>query len=429
MAPEIMEILQKSLDWIEEHLRAQIRPEELCAMAGFSLSHYSRLFEAATGLSIGRYLTRRRLVHAAYAMSRGTDAISAAMEYGFDTHAGFYKAFRREFGCAPSVYLRTHRAARPSPVRLKEETDVIDRKLVSRALCAWGLQNESVTGIYYANTGYRSDNALYIGGGYVLKCSKSLGLMHRQVRLMKALSAHGLGAPVIPAQDGREIVTEGDTDMILMPRLSGAPANAVGMMKEPETARAVGEGLARLHAALRECDSALCEEEDLVKTLREWAIPAAAKEIGLDETWTREYLSAFSALYPHLPVQIVHRDPNPDNMLMENGRVAAFLDLDLSRILPRIFDLAYASTGILVDAFGSLAPEERLAYFDAAKQIWQGYDEAAPLCDAERRALPLMVVAIELICIAAFAGTEKLRPMLEENKQMFRLISEHMDLF
>jgi len=40
-----------------------------------------------------------------------------------------------------------------------------------------------------------------------------------------------------------------------------------------------------------------------------------------------------------------------------------------------------------------------------------------------------MVVAIELICVAAFSGSEKLRQVLEENKRMLRFILENMDRF
>lgn len=429
MSPEKERILQRAIDTIEQSLRAQISVEELSAQAGFSQTHFCRLFESAAGLSIGRYISRRRLLHAIWAISCGTSATDAALEYGFDTHAGFYKAFRKEFGCAPSVWLRTHRAARPAKVLLKEGKDMVEKKSILQALRAWGLEHESVSSIYYANTGNKSDNAFWVGDQYVIKCSQSLGKMHRQAQLMQALHRHGLGVAVVPAKDGALVVHEAETDFLLTERQEGDPADALSIMNEPEKARAVGEGLARLHVAPKECDPSLCEEEDLEKTLREWALPAAMREMQLDADWARGYMEHFAALYPLLPKQIVHRDPNPDNMLLVGGTVAAFLDFDLSRILPRIFDIAYASTGILVDTFSRIGPEERMAFFDVAKELWRAYDAAAQLTQEEKEALPLMAVAIELICVAAFTGSEKLRQMLEENKLMLRMMLENMDRF
>lgn len=89
-----------------------------------------------------RYITRRRLLHAAYVIQKGMDALEAAMLYGFDTYAGYYKAFCRECGCSLTRYLQTHRAATPVRVNLKEENKMPDKKQLEQVLEAWGLQNE-----------------------------------------------------------------------------------------------------------------------------------------------------------------------------------------------------------------------------------------------------------------------------------------------
>ncbi len=425
MSPEIERIIQQSLDTIEDNLRAQITPQELSEQAGFSLYHYYRIFEAATGMSVMRYITRRRLLHAAYAMSRGTDATAAAMEFGFDTHAGFYKAFRREFGCAPSRYLRTHRAARPFRINLKEVTRMADSKIIAQALKEWGMERAPVTNIYYTNTGNRSESTFFVGDAHVLKCSARLGELHRQAALQRTLFAHGLAAKIVPAADGREIVRIGEMDFMLNERLKGRPANAMQMMAESQQAHAVGEGLARLHAALRECDPLLCAEEDLLATLRDWAVPAAQRAMNLDSAYVQTYLDRFAALYPQLPKQIVHRDPNPDNIFLLEGRVEAFLDFDLSRILPRIFDICYAATGVLSDAFTRVDSAKQPAFFDVAQAIWHGYHAVAPLTDAEKQALPDMVIAIQMICVAAFSGTEKFAELAETNRRMLRMMLEN----
>lgn len=94
-------MIQQSLDYIEENLRAEITAAELAQMAHVSLYHYYRLFQQATGLPVMQYILRRRLLHGVYAMKQGQSKIDAALSFGFDTYAGFYKAFCREFGTTP----------------------------------------------------------------------------------------------------------------------------------------------------------------------------------------------------------------------------------------------------------------------------------------------------------------------------------------
>ncbi|MGI6240092.1 MAG: helix-turn-helix transcriptional regulator, partial [Christensenellales bacterium] len=80
--------------------------------AGYSAYHFSRLFADACEMPVMAYVTWRKLHFALYDLSQGKKVIDTAMEYGFDTHAGFTKAFKRRFGYPPSLcFLRAH----PSP--------------------------------------------------------------------------------------------------------------------------------------------------------------------------------------------------------------------------------------------------------------------------------------------------------------------------
>lgn len=429
MSPEILGIIQESLDTIEARLRTELSAQELADSAGFSLYHYYHVFEAVTGMSVGRYITHRRLLHAAWSMSRGQDATAAALEYGFDTHAGFYKAFRKEFGCSPTQYLRSHRPARPARVNLKEEPKLTDMKTITRALAAWGMAQEPVSRIYYTNTGNRSERTFAVGQEHYIKVSSQPGELQRQAVLQRALQAQQLTAAVVPTLAGEDVLHMEELDFLLLRRAHGQPVNALAMLAEPQQARALGEGLARLHAALQACDPLLCYAEDYTATLRDWAIPTARAAIVPDALWLEDYRARMEAAFPSLPTQIIHRDPNPDNILMQDGRVVGFLDFDLSRILPRIFDLCYIATGLLCDAWPHATPQQRLNFFTAAKAVWQGYDSLAPLTEQEWRALPDMVLAIQLTCVAAFAGSDKLAQQFEVNVEMMQFILENMERF
>ena len=114
-------MIQRSLDYIEENLKTEVTAAELAKMAHVSLYHYYRLFQQATGLPVMQYILRRRLLHGIYAIKQGSSKTDAALLYGFDTYARFYKAFCREFGSTPSEFLQSCRAKRPYRINLMEE--------------------------------------------------------------------------------------------------------------------------------------------------------------------------------------------------------------------------------------------------------------------------------------------------------------------
>ena len=89
-----------------------IRIDELARAVNYSTWHFSRVFLALTGTPVMAYVARRKLAHALYDLSRGKRVIDVAMDYGFETHAGFTRAFRKCYGCPPSLY-HLHVAAQP----------------------------------------------------------------------------------------------------------------------------------------------------------------------------------------------------------------------------------------------------------------------------------------------------------------------------
>lgn len=110
---ETAAILQAILEHIDAHLGENLSPERLASRAGFSMWHFCRVFRWATGYSPMEYVRGRRLAFAAHALCGAARIIDLSLEYGFETHSGFSKAFRRHFGCPPEVY-RLH-AACPLP--------------------------------------------------------------------------------------------------------------------------------------------------------------------------------------------------------------------------------------------------------------------------------------------------------------------------
>lgn len=92
-----LDILQDSIDYVEDNLKSDITAEELSKRAGFSIFHYYHLFQKGIGIPVNQYILKRKLHSAIYEISLGKKSIDVALSYGFDTYAGFFKAFKREY--------------------------------------------------------------------------------------------------------------------------------------------------------------------------------------------------------------------------------------------------------------------------------------------------------------------------------------------
>lgn len=107
-------MIQSVLDDIDRRITEKIRIEELAYAANYSTYHFCRVFMDMTGTPVMNYVIRRKLEYAQYDLSQGKRIIDVAMDYGFDTHAGFTKAFKKVFGYPPSLH-RLHISASPPP--------------------------------------------------------------------------------------------------------------------------------------------------------------------------------------------------------------------------------------------------------------------------------------------------------------------------
>ncbi len=96
--------IEKCIDFIEEHIKEDITIEEIASHSGYSLYHFCRVFSLCMGMSVMEYIRGRRLSLAATELFKGRKIIDIALDYGFETHSGFSKAFRKAFGYSPSKY-------------------------------------------------------------------------------------------------------------------------------------------------------------------------------------------------------------------------------------------------------------------------------------------------------------------------------------
>ncbi|MBQ6887355.1 MAG: helix-turn-helix domain-containing protein [Lachnospiraceae bacterium] len=422
-------IIQKSIDYIEDNLKTDITAKELSEMAGFSMFHYYRLFQSAVGLPVMQYITRRRLLNALYDMHCGEKMVIVALNYGFETQAGFYKAFIREFGYTPTEFLNMSKKKKPYRINLfKEEHIMVSHKKLKEVLQNWGLENEKLTDVVYAETGNISESACYVGDNYIIKFSPNLGNIEKHISLSQAIESIGLStATPIKTVEGKFVAASEELYFYVTRRLEGKQLKASTMYFEDymPKARFIGEIVGQLSVALSKVD-VITNQANIFKSAKEWAIPALVGKVDMPKSFVEMYEKEFGEIYESLPQQIIHRDPNPGNIILCGGNWGV-LDFDLTERNIRIFDPCYAATAILSESFEADNTDKLNQWIMIYKNILYGYDEVVKLSDNEWKAIPYVVITNQLISTAWFSEQEKYRELYETNKKMTEWMLQNFD--
>lgn len=105
--------IREVLRYIDKNLTDDLRLVDIAKMVGYSPWHLYELYKKHTGKPIMTHIREMRIKKAAVEITSGRRLYDIAMDYGFETQAGFYKAFHTVIGCSPSDYARHElRAAR-----------------------------------------------------------------------------------------------------------------------------------------------------------------------------------------------------------------------------------------------------------------------------------------------------------------------------
>jgi len=417
--------MQRILDLIEATLDADVTPAEIAEKSGYSLWHFLHLFQKEVGQPLCRYRIKRRLAHAIFAVSQGMSITDAALRWGFDSHSGFYRAFRRQYGVSPTVWLRTHRVRKPAVPLLTEEVyKMLNRDVFREALNHWGL-DLPLTPVTYPHSGEISETAMYAGEEYVLKAYRDEQACRLAVTLAQHLQAQGI--PVACAQplpDGRTALPMAEgVQMTLCHRVSGEPMKAADLIRDPGQGYRIGAALAGLHRATAALEDSVCaDDEPYADHLLNWALPRV--QGVLEDVFLVDFAAKVEKLR-NLPAALIHRDPNPSN-LIDTKEGVGFIDFDLSRRFVRIFDPCCTMTAVLSEVFerDDLPWRENWPRF--CKAVLAGYDSVSPLSDGEKAAVPTLMLGNEVLCIAAFAGSSKYKNVFDVNMRMLPWMLDNM---
>ena len=97
-------VYEQIIKYIEEHIKDEIKLDDITKIAGYSLSHLYKIFKIYSPYTIKEYIRIRKLYTAANELYLGRKIYDIALDYGYETPSGFFKAFQSIFGCSPSVY-------------------------------------------------------------------------------------------------------------------------------------------------------------------------------------------------------------------------------------------------------------------------------------------------------------------------------------
>ena len=424
------ERLQDTIDHIEGNLRTHLTTEELAARAGYSPYHFSRLFTAHMGMPLSAYILSRRLKRALYEIAGGYKAIDVVLEYGFETYAGFYKAFVREYGCSPKRYIAIHGTNREQPKRMEVRGMGISRQQIRELLGNWEISEVEIHNVYYMGGKKVADDVWRIGEDYFLKHRANKQIQCKDIAMAKLIHAQGLEAAMPVLTKAGEEYLDGEVVTILTRRIKGTPYEMLDQFGTDALtyAKESGRAIAKLHRALKHADEDMAlNDSDLYKTITGWALPIVRKQneqwsLGLDEAFFTDYIETFGGLQAALPRQIIHRDPNPGNILFDGGRAVGFIDFDLSERNVRLFDPCYCATGTLGTAE---TDEEYERWIDISKEIVRGYDAENPLTEEEKRAAFYVMISIQMILTAWLEGNDDpdFKRLFQTNLRMFRFIA------
>lgn len=99
---EWIEGLNKSIDYIEEHLTEEIDYEQAGKLACCSVYHFQRMFAYMANVPLSEYIRRRRMSLAAVDLQSGDKIIDVALKFGYHSPTAFNRAFQSIHGVAPS---------------------------------------------------------------------------------------------------------------------------------------------------------------------------------------------------------------------------------------------------------------------------------------------------------------------------------------
>lgn len=411
--------IQQILDVIDRRLDSQLTAAEIAEKAGYSVFHFYHLFQAETGMSLMQYVTRRKILAAIVEVSNGVGITEAALKYGFSTHSGFFRAFVKEYGVSPSDYLTLQPSPHKHRIQLeKEQYKFMHINQIRKLLSNWNIDQADIKPAYQPNNSLLSEHVWVIDENYYLKLFSSYDALQKERTLAKQT---GRKQNILPSCSGDDYIESQGNYFMMFYKIEGTPILSSDMLNHTEQGRYIGEIIGQITRQLQPITGDF-KENNLLQTVTEWALPQASQQLNLSTDWIESFKNQIAVLFPELPRQVIHRDLNGGNLLIQEGEFTP-IDFELAEINFRIYDPCYFLTSVLSEQFGV----NNSSWLALVKEVFTGYDQVVKLTTQEKAAIPYVMLSNQLICVAYFSEYEKHSQFLKTNKEMTQWLIEQFD--
>lgn len=277
----------------------------------------------------------------------------------------------------------------------------IMKNRIKHIITNWNITNPIFTQIY--------DTAWQIGNEYILKVYENPDMLERNIKIITILDNMEIPTgKIILSKKETTYIHDDKYYYILLEKMQGS--NIVSLKNNLALAAEMGEILARLHIAFKECEiQNEFWDNSLLNEMNGWV-----RNFFQDTSW--KYIDEkdfdktvlnLKNLYDKLPVQLIHRDVHFGNFLFAQGRFSGYIDFDLSQRNIRIFDLCYFCIGLLSEEeYMDITKEE---WFELLGNVFMGYRRKLALSLEEIQAVPYVMESIELLFAAWFFGEKDLK--------------------
>ncbi|MFM8497529.1 MAG: helix-turn-helix domain-containing protein [Planctomycetia bacterium] len=90
--------------YVDEHLRLAPSLSDVSLRVGMSPSHFAKKFRHSTGVSLGRFVNRRRIWRSLETLKTDSSLASVALDLGFSSQSHFTRIFSGLTGITPAKY-------------------------------------------------------------------------------------------------------------------------------------------------------------------------------------------------------------------------------------------------------------------------------------------------------------------------------------